>query len=150
MTSNLGSGIIQEKLLIVNEDNREQVYEETRKEVFEMLKQTIRPEFLNRIDEIIMFSPLDESQVLQIVELQFDQLHNLLQKNGVDIRIKKPALDWIANRGFDLQFGARPVKRMLQKYLVNELSKQILANKINSDRPVIVDVEGDSLVFSND
>lgn len=150
MTSNLGSGIIQEKLLKINEKNREQVYEETRKEVFEMLKQTIRPEFLNRIDEIIMFSPLDESQVFQIVELQFDHLRKLLQKNGVDLRIKKSALEWIANRGFDLQFGARPVKRILQKYLVNELSKQILANKINSEKPVIVDLEGDTLTFSND
>ncbi len=150
MTSNLGSGIIQEKLLKINKGNREQVYEETRKEVFEMLKQTIRPEFLNRIDEIIMFSPLDESQVFQIVELQFDQLRKLLQKNGVDLRIKKAALEWIANRGFDLQFGARPVKRMLQKHLVNELSKQILANRINSEKPVVVDVEGDKLIFNND
>ncbi len=149
MTSNLGSGIIRDHLIHINEGNREEVYEKTRQEVFEMLRQTIRPEFLNRIDEIIMFTPLNESEVFQIVELQFDQLRKLMEKNGVDLRIKKDALEWIANRGFDLQFGARPVKRMLQKYLVNELSKQILANKINTQNPVVVDVSGDQLTFSN-
>ncbi|HYW95746.1 MAG TPA: ATP-dependent chaperone ClpB [Bacteroidales bacterium] len=149
MTSNLGSGIIGEKLTVLNGKDKEQVFEETRREVFELLKQTIRPEFLNRIDEIIMFRPLDESQIQKIVELQFDEVHRMMMQNGIDLRIKNEALQWIANKGFDPQYGARPVKRMLQKYVVNELSKQILADSVNRDKPIVIDVSGGELVFSN-
>ena len=149
MTSNLGSGIIREKLAVLNGKDTEQVFEDTRREVFDLLKQTIRPEFLNRIDEIIMFRPLDESQIQKIVELQFDQVREMLKQNGIDLRIKMAALEWIADKGFDPQYGARPVKRMLQKYVVNELSKQILADTVNREKPIVIDVSDGELVFTN-
>ncbi len=149
MTSNLGSSIISEKLSVLKDKDKEQVFEDTRREVFELLKQTIRPEFLNRIDEIIMFRPLDESQIMKIVELQFDQIRRMLIDNGIDLRIRQAALEWIAEKGFDPQFGARPVKRMLQKYVVNELSRKILADTVNRDNPIIIDVKDGELEFSN-
>ena len=149
MTSNLGSSIISEKLSVLKDKDKEQVFEDTRREVFDLLKQTIRPEFLNRIDEIIMFRPLDESQIMKIVELQFDQIRRMLMDNGIDLRIRQAALEWIAEKGFDPQFGARPVKRMLQKYVVNELSRKILADAVNRNKPIIIDVKDGELEFSN-
>ncbi len=149
MTSNLGSSIISENLAVMNGQDREQVFEDTRRQVLDLLKQTIRPEFLNRIDEIIMFRPLDESQIKKIVELQFDQIRRMMIQNGIDLRIKSAAIEWIAEKGFDPKYGARPVKRMLQKYLVNELSKKILADAVNRENPIVVDVKDGDLIFSN-
>ncbi len=96
-----------------------------------------------------MFRPLDESQIMKIVELQFDQIRRMLTDNGIDLRIRQAALEWIAEKGFDPQYGARPVKRMLQKYVVNELSKKILADAVNRDKPIMIDVKDGELEFSN-
>ncbi len=149
MTSNLGSSIIRENLSDLEGKDKDRLFEETRRQVFDLLKQTIRPEFLNRIDEIIMFRPLDESQIMKIVGLQFDQVRKMLKDNGIDLRIKDAAIEWIAEKGFDPQYGARPVKRMLQKYVVNELSKQILSDSVNRDKPIVIDVRDGQLVFTN-
>jgi ATP-dependent Clp protease ATP-binding subunit ClpB len=149
MTSNLGSSLIREKLGEYPEADRNNIYERTRGEVFELLRQTLRPEFLNRVDEIIMFRPLSEKELAKIVELQFDRLREMMLQNGIELRITNAALSWIGEKGFDPQFGARPVKRMIQKYLVNELSRQILADKIDKEKPVIIDVKAGELSFSN-
>ncbi len=150
MTSNLGSSIIRENLENVADTEKEEVFEKTRDEIFAQLRKTIPPEFLNRIDEVIMFKPLDRSQILQIVEIQFDKLRTQLQGSGIEIKIKTGALEWLANHGFDPQFGARPVKRVIQKYLLNELSKIILLNKIDREKPVVIDVKDGELLFSNE
>ncbi len=148
MTSNIGSSLISEDGAYTV-PNETEAFETVRLKVFELLKKTIRPEFLNRIDDIIMFRPLTKDQIREIVELQFDKVRQLLSKNRIDLRIKDEALDWLAERGYDPQFGARPVKRVIQKYLVNDLSKKILSNVIDSGKPVIVEVKGDSLEFRN-
>jgi ATP-dependent Clp protease ATP-binding subunit ClpB len=151
MTSNLGSSMISESLSGADKvKDKDELFEQTKLRVFELLKQTLRPEFLNRIDDIIMFKPLDESQIIKIVGLQFNHIRDMLMKNGIDLRIKNEALEWLSEKGFDPQFGARPVKRMLQKYLVNELSKQILADKIDRTKPVLVDVVNNQLVFKSE
>jgi len=149
MTSNLGSALIRERLENVTGENIDQLFERTKNEVFELLRQTIKPEFLNRIDEIIMFKPLDNEQIMKIVELQFSQVRTMLLKTGFDLRIKKSALEWIAERGFDPQFGARPVKRIIQKYILNELSRKIISNEILKDKPVIINSGKDKLEFVN-
>jgi ATP-dependent Clp protease ATP-binding subunit ClpB len=149
MTSNLGSSIIRENLENVVDSEKEAVFEKTRDEIFSQLRKTIPPEFLNRIDEVIMFKPLSRIQILQIVEMQFDKLRQQLIASGVELRITGNAIGWLANRGFDPQFGARPVKRVIQKFLLNELSKIILENKIDREKPVIIDVKEDKLLFSN-
>lgn len=146
MTSNIGSHIIQERLG-VNENYHDTTFEQVRNEVFELLKRTIRPEFLNRVDEIIMFKPLSEQQILDIVRLQINQLRLMLAKNGIQIQVTEDALGWIARAGFDPQYGARPVKRVIQKQLMNELSKLILAGKVNREAPITVDVAGSELEF---
>ena len=150
MTSNLGSHLIQERFASMTERNREEVWEQTKEEVFQLLKSTIRPEFINRVDDIIMFKPLDLSEIREIVRLQFDRLQALLSKNGVSITITDNAVDWIAGQGFDPQFGARPVKRIMQRYILNELSKMILAGKIIQDKNVVIDFDGKNLVFRNE
>jgi ATP-dependent Clp protease ATP-binding subunit ClpB len=150
MTSNLGSSIIRENLEKAEDSKREAIFEKTREEIFERLRKTVPPEFLNRIDEVIMFRPLDSSQIIQIVEMQFDRLRQQLLTNGVDIRIKKDAVKWLADKGFDPQFGARPVKRIIQKYLLNELSKMILENRIKRGKPVIIDTGSGRLIFTNE
>ncbi len=150
MTSNLGSSIIRENLENADDSEKDEVYEKTRDEIFAQLRKTIPPEFLNRIDEVIMFRPLSRPQILQIVEIQFDRLRLQLLGSGIEIRIRKGALEWLANRGFDPQFGARPVKRVIQKFLLNDLSKIILENKIDREKPVIIDVKGENLLFSNE
>jgi ATP-dependent Clp protease ATP-binding subunit ClpB len=149
MTSNLGSSIIQENFEGLK-TLRDEDFEKTRDEIFIQLRKTIPPEFLNRIDEVIMFRPLSRTQILQIVEIQFDRLRSQLITAGIDIRIRKEAIEWLANRGYDPQFGARPVRRIIQKFLLNELSKIILENKIDRDKPVIIDVKGDGLLFMNE
>jgi ATP-dependent Clp protease ATP-binding subunit ClpB len=147
MTSNIGSQIIRERFSHLNEGNRAKVVEDLRTELFGLLKQTIRPEFLNRIDEIIMFTPLSRKEIHEIVRLQFAMVADRLMRSGYETTITDAAVDWIAEAGFDPQFGARPVKRMMQKYLLNDLSKDILAGKILAGQPVSVDIRGDKLVF---
>ena len=149
MTSNLGSSLIRERFENASGENQEILFEKTKNEVFELLRQTIRPEFLNRIDEIIMFKPLDKEQILKVVELQFNQLRKMLAQNAIDLRITDSGLEWIGERGFDPQFGARPVKRVLQKYLLNELSRKILNDEILKNKPVIVKAGENTLEFEN-
>jgi ATP-dependent Clp protease ATP-binding subunit ClpB len=149
MTSNLGSQLIRENCEALTDENREEVLMRTKNEVFEMLKQTIRPEFLNRIDELIMFTPLQESEIRDIVELQIKQVKALLERNGVELEVTEAAIDLFAKEGYDPQFGARPVKRVLQRMLLNELSKQIIAGVINTDKSIRVDVVRDEIEFSN-
>lgn len=149
MTSNLGSQLIRENCENLTDSNREEVLNRTKNEVFELLKQTIRPEFLNRIDELIMFTPLQQSEIRDIVELQIRQVQKLLERNGVQLEVTEGAIELFAREGYDPQFGARPVKRVLQRMLLNELSKQIIAGTINTDKPIRVDVAGDEIVFAN-
>jgi ATP-dependent Clp protease ATP-binding subunit ClpB len=150
MTSNIGSHIIRERFAHLTESNRPKVIEDLRSELFELLKQSIRPEFLNRIDEIIMFTPLTLKEIRQIVRLQFVMIAERLIKSGYETTISEVAVDWIAAAGFDPQFGARPVKRLMQKYLLNDLSKDILAGKLTSGHPVKIDVKNDQLIFVGD
>ena len=150
MTSNLGSQLIRENCENLSDNNREEVLEKTKNEVFELLKQTIRPEFLNRIDELIMFTPLQQSEIRDIVELQIRQVQKLLERNGVQLEVTTAAVDLFAREGYDPQFGARPVKRVLQRMLLNELSKQIIAGTVNTEKPIRVDAKGDEVVFVND
>lgn len=149
MTSNIGSHIIQEKLSKLTDVNKDNLINETREEVFEMLKKTIRPEFLNRVDEIIMFKPLSKEEIKDIVSLQFNIVKKMLAKNGVNIEISDKAIDQISQMGFDPQFGARPIKRVLQRNILNELSKMIIAGKVNKDDTILVDVKNGNIVFEN-
>lgn len=149
MTSNLGSQLIRENCENLTDSNREEVLNRTKNEVFELLKQTIRPEFLNRIDELIMFTPLQQSEIRDIVELQIRQVQKLLERNGVQLEVTEGAIELFAREGYDPQFGARPVKRVLQRMLLNELSKQIIAGTINTEKPIRVDVARDEIVFAN-
>ncbi len=150
MTSNIGSQLILENFSkYTNDTPPESVIDKTRDEVFELLKQTVRPEFLNRIDEIVMFTPLNKDDVHQIVLMQIEGINRMLAQNSIRLEVSDLAVDWLANKGFDPAFGARPVKRTLQKYLVNELSKEILAGKVDRNSVIKVDVQGDSLVFKN-
>lgn len=149
MTSNMGSQYIREKFADLNKFNREQVIEDTKVGVLEMLKQTIRPEFLNRIDEIIMFTPLNENEIRQIVELQIDGVKNMLERNGIKMAVTDAAIDYLAKEGYDPEFGARPVKRIIHRLLLNRLSVDILAQKIEKDRPIVVDYKDDKLTFEN-
>jgi len=149
MTSNIGSHIIQERFSKMTEANEEEVVEKTREEVFELLKKTIRPEFLNRIDEIIMFKPLSRSEIHGIVKLQFEMVKAMLAKNGLHLEISDAAINKLSNAGYDPQFGARPLKRVIQRMVLNELSKMILAGKVEKDHKILIDVEDDELVFKN-
>ncbi|RHU27186.1 MULTISPECIES: ATP-dependent chaperone ClpB [Parabacteroides] len=149
MTSNMGSSLIRESFEKITPDNREKVIDETRIQVLELLKKSIRPEFLNRIDEIIMFTPLNEEEIRKIVTLQLNSVKKMLANNGVALNFTDAAVDFISDAGYDSQFGARPVKRAIQKYVLNELSKEILGMKIDKNRPIIIDREGDGLVFKN-
>jgi ATP-dependent Clp protease ATP-binding subunit ClpB len=147
MTSNIGSHIIQENIGNMNDSNREKLMERTQIEVFNLLRQTIRPEFLNRIDEIIMFTPLSRKDVESIVKLQFNIVKRQFEESGIDINISDSAVEWLANAGFDPQYGARPVKRIIQKNLLNELSKQLLAGTVGKNNKILVDSFGEGLVF---
>ncbi len=149
MTSNLGSSLIQENFEKFNQQVTNQFIEQTKADVFELLKRSIRPEFLNRIDEIVMFSPLSAQDVSQIVAMQFDQIKRSLADSGISIEISPQAIGWLAQTGFDVLFGARPVKRALQRYVLNDLSKKILAETISKDQTILVDLDGDHLVFRN-
>ena len=150
MTSNIGSPIIVENFSKYhNETPPEEVIEKTQNEVFELMKQTIRPEFLNRIDEIIMFTPLTKDDVRQIVVLQLAQINKMLEENSMRLEVSDKAIDWLAKKGFDPLFGARPIKRTLQRYLVNELSKEILAGTVSRDSVIHVDANENGLFFKN-
>lgn len=149
MTSNIGAHIIQERLKGFDEKNREEVLEKTNSEVYEVLKQTIRPEFLNRIDEVIMFTPLAKSEIVNIVRLQLNGLNKILENNGIRLEFTEKAVEWIASEGYDPQFGARPVKRVIQRNLLNDLSRQILAEQVFKDSRILVDVKDGHIVFEN-
>ncbi|WP_276088730.1 ATP-dependent chaperone ClpB [Pedobacter sp. JY14-1] len=149
MTSNIGSHLIQENFKSLDEENHDEVVAKTKNELFELLKQTIRPEFLNRIDELIMFTPLNRDQIRDIVSLQFKQVQRTLADMGITIEASPEALDWLAELGYDPQFGARPLKRVIQKRILNELSKEILAGKVDKDSKIKLDMFDHKFVFLN-
>ena len=149
MTSNLGSAYIQSQFEKMNDENRDVITEETKKEVMSMLKKTIRPEFLNRIDETIMFLPLDKEQIEQIVMLQINGIKRMLSENGVELQMTDAAVQFLASTGYDPEFGARPVKRAIQRYLLNDLSRKLLAQEVDRNKPILVDAAGDGLIFKN-
>jgi ATP-dependent Clp protease ATP-binding subunit ClpB len=150
MTSNMGSHIIQDNFENVSEDNKEEVVQKTKTEVMALLRQTIRPEFLNRIDEVIMFQPLMKKEIKGIIKLQLDGLKQLVAANGINLQFSNYVFDFLAENGYDPQFGARPLKRLIQKEIVNQLSKRILAADIDKTRPVLVDVFDGTVVFRNE
>ncbi|SDM60978.1 ATP-dependent Clp protease ATP-binding subunit ClpB [Daejeonella rubra] len=149
MTSNIGSHLIQENFKDLTDLNRDDVIAKTKGELFELLKQTIRPEFLNRIDELIMFTPLNRDELRDIVSLQFKGVQNTLSEMGIEIEASEEALDWLAQLGYDPQFGARPLKRVIQKRILNELSKEILSGKIDKESKIKLDVFDNQFVFLN-
>lgn len=149
MTSNLGSELIRENFENLNADNQETIMVKTKEQVFELLKKTIRPEFLNRVDELIMFTPLSSDEIRQIVLLQVSQIRKMLEGNGVQLQLSDKAVDFIAEEGYLPEFGARPVKRVIQRYLLNELSRELLSGKIDRNKPVLVDEADGLLTFSN-
>ncbi len=149
MTSNIGSHLIQDNFDKLDEFNKEEVLAKTKSEVFELLKKTIRPEFLNRIDEVIMFEPLNRDDVNNIVKIQFKQIADRLAEQHMSISATDEAIDWLAQLGYDPHYGARPVKRVMQKQILNELSKQILADTVNKDKEIVVDVIDKKFVFVN-
>ncbi|HMX35754.1 MAG TPA: ATP-dependent chaperone ClpB [Ferruginibacter sp.] len=150
MTSNMGSHIIQENFENVTEANKEEVVERTKVEVMNLLRQTIRPEFLNRIDEVIMFEPLMKKEIKGIIRLQLESLKTLVAQSGINLQFSDYAMDYLAENGYDPQFGARPLKRLIQKEIVNQLSKRILAGDIDKTKPVLVDVFDGTVVFRNE
>ena len=151
MTSNMGSSYIQSQMEQLNQGNKERIVEETKREVMNMLKKSIRPEFLNRIDETIMFLPLTEPQIKQIVRLQIGGIQRMLQENGVTLQLSDRAVNFLASAGYDPEFGARPVKRAIQHYLLNDLSKKLLSQSVDRNRPILVEVSSanDGLEFRN-
>ena len=151
MTSNMGSGLIQERLMA--DYNGEKLLpeklEQTRDEVVELLKQHLKPEFLNRVDEIVLFEPLSKVDVQAIVDLQLQRVSELLSQNGIELKYTPAARSWIASVGYDPLFGARPVKRTIQRYVVNDLSKRILAGEVERSRPILIDASDEGLRFEN-
>ncbi len=150
MTSNLGSAIIQDNFEKLTEKNKDEVVESTKAELMELLKQSLRPELLNRIDEIIMFQPLMRNEIKGIIHIQLEALKKLVAKNGIQMEFSDYALDYLAEFGYDPQFGARPLKRLIQKEIINPLSKKILAGELDKTRPVLVDAFDGNVVFRND
>jgi ATP-dependent Clp protease ATP-binding subunit ClpB len=149
MTSNIGSNIIQENFQGYDESDKDEVIAKTKNQLFELLRSTIRPEFLNRIDEIIMFTPLSRDEITEIVRLQFKQVQHTLAEMGITLEASEEALDWLAQLGYDPQYGARPLKRVIQKRILNELSKQILSGKVNKDSKIKLDMFDNNFVFLN-
>ena len=149
MTSNMGSQLIRENFEHLNDTNREEITEKTKNQVLDMLKQTIRPEFLNRIDETIMFTPLNEAQIREIVSMQLHNVGKLLAANDVKLEVTPAALDFIARQGYDPEFGARPVKRVIHRYVLNQLSKDLLAQKVDKEKPIVIDADASGLIFRN-
>src|SRR5947209_570437 len=150
MTSNMGSHIIQENFEKITEKNHEAVLESTKNEVMNLLRQQIRPEFLNRVDEIILFQPLMRKEVKQIIRIQLNNLKKLVAQNGIELSFSDYLIDYLAESGFDPQYGARPLKRIIQKEIINALSKRILAGDVDRTHPVLVDVFDGVVVFRND
>ena len=149
MTSNMGSNVIRENFSSITDGNHDEVVEKTKELVLEMLKSTIRPEFLNRIDEIIMFTPLNEREIQDIVGIQVNSIKKMLSTNGVNLEVTPSALSYLAKEGYNPEFGARPVKRVLQRMVLNRLSKDILAQKVDREHPIIIDAKDDELIFRN-
>lgn len=149
MTSNMGSPLIRENFSKMTDENREETIERTKQDVMDMLKQSIRPEFLNRIDEVVMFTPLDKKEIQEIVTLQVNAVRKMLASNGVSLEVTEAALGLLAEDGYDPEFGARPVKRTIQRMVLNQLSKDILAQKVNREHPIVIDRDDDTLVFRN-
>ena len=149
MTSNMGSAVIRDNFAKMTPENREETIEKTKGEVLEMLKQTIRPEFLNRIDETIMFTPLNEKEIEEIVGLQINSVKKMLARNGVTLEVTPAAMKFLAEEGYDPEFGARPVKRVIHRLVLNQLSKDILAQKVDREHPIVIDVKDDQIVFTN-
>ena len=149
MTSNLGSQYIQQQFEHLNDTNREEVIDKAKVAVMDMLKKTIRPEFLNRIDETIMFLPLTKEQIGDVVRLQLERVKDMLEPQGIELQWTDPAINYLSDVGYDPEFGARPVKRAIQRYVLNDLSKSLLAGTVKCDKPVIIDSFGEGLVFRN-
>ncbi len=149
MTSNMGSHVIRDNFAKMTSENRGEVIENTKNEVLELLKQQIRPEFLNRIDEIIMFTPLNEQEIEEIVGLQIKSIQRMLANNGITLKVTPEALKYLAEEGYDPEFGARPVKRVILRMVLNQLSKDILGQKVDRDRPIVIDYDGSDIVFKN-
>lgn len=149
MTSNMGSALIRDNFSKMTEDNKAETVEKTKEEVLDMLKQTIRPEFLNRIDEIIMFTPLNQNEIEEIVGLQIKSIKKMLSQSGITLEVTPEALHFLAEEGYDPEFGARPVKRVIHRLVLNQLSKDILAQKVDKERPIVIDVKDGELIFKN-
>lgn len=149
MTSNLGSDIIRDRYESAGNIDRESLMENTKAEVFGLLKRTIKPEFLNRVDDLIMFTPLRKEEINEIVKLQLKGIAKQLKENDIDFNFTQSAIDKLAEAGYDPQFGARPVKRALQHLVLNQLSKDIISGHINKQKPITVDVKNNELIFNN-
>ncbi|MDR2953843.1 MAG: AAA family ATPase, partial [Prevotella sp.] len=149
MTSNMGSGLIRQNFMGITPLNRDEIVEKTKNEVLDMLKTTIRPEFLNRIDEIIMFEPLNVKEIEQVVRIQLDGVVRMLKNNGVQLEFTNDAIEWIAQMGYDPEFGARPVKRAIQRMVLDTLSKRLLAGTVDKSNPIVVDMKDGELDFKN-
>ena len=152
MTSNMGALTIQERFLgAMNKEGEvsEEIVELTRNEVIEQLKMHLKPEFLNRIDEIVMFEPLSEKDILKIVDIQLGIVHKMLKQSSIELRVTDKAREWIAHIGYDAAYGARPVKRVIQREVINELSKRILAGKVDKSQPIVIDATNNELSFKN-
>ena len=141
--------LIQDKLKSITESNREKILDQTSEEVFDLLKKTIRPEFLNRIDEVIMFTPLTEKEIVKIVRLQLKKIKEMLQANDIQLEVTEEAIQLLAAEGYDPQYGARPLKRVLQREILNKLSKMILADEIQKDKKIEIGCSNNQLVFNN-
>ena len=139
--------MIQDKLNGFNSANREKVIEDTKEEIFALLRKVIRPEFLNRVDEIVMFTPLTQAEILEIVKMQFAKIKALLSKSSIEIELTDKAAEWIAEKGYDPGYGARPIKRLMQSELLNELSKKILSGEVLKDRKILVNCVNNEIVF---
>ena len=149
MTSNIGAMAIQEMMTENTDTDSDRRFDEMRNKVMEILRQFMKPEFLNRIDDIIMFTPLSKEQIINVVAMQFNSLKKMLKKNDIDIEMTSEAMKHIAETSYDVRYGARPVKRMMQRELINDLSKMILSDKVKKEKPIVVDCEGERIVFRN-
>ena len=145
----MGSSVIRDNFAKMTPENKDEVVEKTKMEVLDMLKQTIRPEFLNRIDETIMFTPLNEAEIEEIVGLQVKAVRKMLAANGITLEVTPEALKFLAEEGYDPEFGARPVKRVIHRLVLNRLSKDILAQTVDKEHPIIIDVKDGDLIFKN-
>ena len=152
MTSNMGAHTIQERFLgalATTDGLSDEVIESTRNEVIEQLRQHLKPEFLNRIDEIVMFEPLTEKDIAKIVDIQLGIVHKMLKQSDIELRVTDKARRWIAHIGYDATYGARPVKRVIQREVINELSKRILAGRVDKTQPIVIDCVENELTFQN-